>query len=1536
MIVKLTPAQYNMLLNERPLTSALLPIENVGLILGEQTDWGKYNRIQGSPEDTSNDYQAIRDMKIPLPTIDPANPESMKKMMLKDIKKFLDTVGSLTGYLGHWIISADDMKYHYEILNKYKSMDTSSNDDGTTGTHLCDFMELYLKEKKKTRTLPGGGTTKWSAANVDNNLLDDIEEVMAWPGTDLHTYKNKSMTLLKNTNCANTQLTKTTKPLPDQIYDCCRHEIIDMTALITAFFPGGIYVAAGMEAGHAGLYYKEKENLMAGISLIFAAIPIIGEIPYVKQLTAATIRGIVSSAQSGKEFTKAQLQTIKTVLGFKSQFKAAVGKIKTLKPEFIKVAGPEAYEKLMTDLLSKKISKTQFVQSLKNPVKSGIKQVRTKLALTAAEQATIKNILQKKGWTHAWDDAASSTLTSVPLEVTVINEAGKKVTKTVRLSVGKHFPASGGKKSIRIPDGDAAIRTEVDGVDWIILNPKGWKGEAEGMFSPLIKNPEFSLEEAMSFLYHETVHLKQPSQYLQKLKDTYSLIRPKTAQAAITSLKLIGSTEKKGIANALKEAGERLGNKAQKVKVHPDKGRPYYEYNTTTKIPDNFDWGLFYDEIKDLHIGLWSKPLKEISKKAGMPKALPVEEAIKILKEATYTLSYKVHPTEVEAQVQPMIIALIRNSKQNPEIPKKVLGLLKSGKIGRGKLKLEPEFIEGLDMSFFQGIDDLEFLKKIYPEKANKIYGDLYKQLKNLEQNVSRVVTPQEKSAVQKYISNLQKESIKNKTTIKLTETQYNKLIKEQSRFDSPIYGIPDSHKQAYRDFQKNRKSSKGTEEVLDSVQSVLDWAGLIPVYGDALDAFNAVVYFSRGKNIEGGLSVIAIIPVVGSLIAIPFKILFRALAAYSKAIGGGILPAIWKYIIVGKGKPAAQGLIKMGRKAAPQKLKDVLNIVKKNIDKIIEGLDKMNVPFAKMEKFNLEIIPSISGKINTLGKRGKATIKGFKNFFIGLSEEEAEKQTKKSLTQKRFEEPTDEPGFIKKNITDPVRVAKMSKIEKGIFKYISGYNKIDKRLKPYVKDFRYYYTELPPSKYKDIGGDGSELLGLPPLEFDKFKNLTDDEILRFLTKHYNEDLLGGGKIKGLYKDKVLAHGSNDIHKLEVIDIEKFLGANTHNIGLHGPGFYFTSSPKNALHYSGGLGKQPFIINNVNKPLYLNRPKATASGGNPSLMNIHDLPGVELSIRPPSNEELKKILSPENFENYTNVRNLKDEKGKDLLDYFVTSYPTKFYPGKSGYQQALKIGREKLIKNFKKAGIDDEGIGQIMNKVKVKEKPVDVVELGGENVMMDKVYKTGNYDLVVSNINTLHKPPATKAQIHTGTEGIYGPSFFPDAEVIIKQDKSSDVISLFPSMELITKLGDEGGSITRNLGSSNIHHESHKRKTKIKLSESQYKKILLREFGETVTNPKEWYLRVLEWVDSPDELDFETDQYEVVAYDTNGAYLGYYDKDQGFGFVVTEYGIGLEDEEENFDEEYIDEQEEGGTGGWCFYRNYYFMGRFSITSKGSR
>lgn len=73
----------------------------------------------------------------------------------------------------------------------------------------------------------------------------------------------------------------------------------------------------------------------------------------------------------------------------------------------------------------------------------------------------------------------------------------------------------------------------------------------------------------------------------------------------------------------------------------------------------------------------------------------------------------------------------------------------------------------------------------------------------------------------------------------------------------------------------------------LDTLQTVLDFAGLIPVIGDALDVINAIIYFWREKYFEGFLSLIAIIPVVGSLISLGVKGAFKGIKT---AIGGSKL----------------------------------------------------------------------------------------------------------------------------------------------------------------------------------------------------------------------------------------------------------------------------------------------------------------------------------------------------------------------------------------------------------------------------------------------------------------------------------------------------------------------------------------------------------------------------------------------------------------------------------------------------------------------
>lgn len=70
----------------------------------------------------------------------------------------------------------------------------------------------------------------------------------------------------------------------------------------------------------------------------------------------------------------------------------------------------------------------------------------------------------------------------------------------------------------------------------------------------------------------------------------------------------------------------------------------------------------------------------------------------------------------------------------------------------------------------------------------------------------------------------------------------------------------------------KKKKAKSDSEYGMDIFQTILDWLGFIPGYGDIIDAINAIMYFSRGKNIDGFLSLIAIIPVVGSGIKLSFK----------------------------------------------------------------------------------------------------------------------------------------------------------------------------------------------------------------------------------------------------------------------------------------------------------------------------------------------------------------------------------------------------------------------------------------------------------------------------------------------------------------------------------------------------------------------------------------------------------------------------------------------------------------------------------------
>ncbi len=74
---------------------------------------------------------------------------------------------------------------------------------------------------------------------------------------------------------------------------------------------------------------------------------------------------------------------------------------------------------------------------------------------------------------------------------------------------------------------------------------------------------------------------------------------------------------------------------------------------------------------------------------------------------------------------------------------------------------------------------------------------------------------------------------------------------------------------------EKAEKDS--TSDALDILQTVIDVAGFIPVVGDIADALNVIISLIRKKIVEAVISAIAIIPGVGSVIAMPIKTIFKA-----------------------------------------------------------------------------------------------------------------------------------------------------------------------------------------------------------------------------------------------------------------------------------------------------------------------------------------------------------------------------------------------------------------------------------------------------------------------------------------------------------------------------------------------------------------------------------------------------------------------------------------------------------------------------------
>ena len=216
------------------------------------------------------------------------------------------------------------------------------------------------------------------------------------------------------------------------------------------------------------------------------------------------------------------------------------------------------------------------------------------------------------------------------------------------------------------------------------------------------------------------------------------------------------------------------------------------------------------------------------------------------------------------------------------------------------------------------------------------------------------------------------------------------------------------------------------TEGVIDDVQSVLDYAGFIPGIGDALDAVNAIIYMVRKKWVMGALSLVAVIPVVGSVIATPFKALHKLIGKQLGKVFG---------LMTTNGKVASSTLFNIAKKMGGKVqglIKKIYGIIAKNVNKINSFLDKIIPSFAKLvDKASFGFV----GLPLAFTKAGDVMIKQMKEFFSGIAKASSYK-TSKSIAKSEVKDEV-------KNLTNKEKK-----------QYENTYKKADKKKYPTLTTF--------------------------------------------------------------------------------------------------------------------------------------------------------------------------------------------------------------------------------------------------------------------------------------------------------------------------------------------------------------------------------------------------------------------------------------------------------------------------------------------------
>ena len=138
------------------------------------------------------------------------------------------------------------------------------------------------------------------------------------------------------------------------------------------------------------------------------------------------------------------------------------------------------------------------------------------------------------------------------------------------------------------------------------------------------------------------------------------------------------------------------------------------------------------------------------------------------------------------------------------------------------------------------------------------------------------------------------------------------------------------------------KSNSDPKSEFAENAHMVLDWIGFIPGIGEVADAVNAIWYFVEGKTLEGCLSLISLIPIIGSALGAAGKVALKGISKVGKISDtmGDVTAAIVKTI-----NPSAGMMreIKDGLQVVADKIgssKQLSNYIpQKTIDDILDAL---------------------------------------------------------------------------------------------------------------------------------------------------------------------------------------------------------------------------------------------------------------------------------------------------------------------------------------------------------------------------------------------------------------------------------------------------------------------------------------------------------------------------------------------------------------------------------------------------------------------